>query len=100
MQVLMGADGIPATPMLPPIDEAALWELELREGSVIERTDRIPCTIALGQVSSLTLLSATLPCIRFLALPYASSRKDVHPMRRYYCCKIESGDGCCLHEEE
>lgn len=37
-------------PLLHPIDEEALEEGELREGAPIERTERVPCTIALAKV--------------------------------------------------
>ena len=39
-----------ASPLLHPIDEEALEEGELREGAPIERTERVPCTIALAKV--------------------------------------------------
>jgi hypothetical protein len=39
-------------PLLHPIDEEALEEGELREGAPIERTERVPCTIALAKVGN------------------------------------------------
>jgi len=50
-QTLLSEDGnIPEGPLLHPIDEELLEEAEVREGSGIERTERVPCTIALAKV--------------------------------------------------
>ena len=51
-QTLLSEDGgVAPAPLLHPIDEEALEEGELREGAPIERTERVPCTIALAKVS-------------------------------------------------
>jgi hypothetical protein len=53
LQTLLSEDGgVAASPLLHPIDEEALEEGELREGAPIERTERVPCTIALAKVGS------------------------------------------------
>ena len=101
MQVLQGSDGIPATTQLPRIEEAALWELELREGSIIERTDRIPCTIALGQVPFLSPISppsAAVPCSRMTTqlCPkppfYTHETAGWSLQRKYKLCDLSEGD--------
>ena len=53
MQSLQGPDAeIPEQPLLHPIDEELLEEQEVREGSVIERTERVQCTVALAKAST------------------------------------------------
>ncbi len=50
-QTLLSEDGdIREAPLLHPVDEDALEEAEVREGAPIERTERVPCTIALAKV--------------------------------------------------
>jgi hypothetical protein len=51
LQTLVSEDGgVAEAPLLHPIEEEALEENEIREGAPIERTERVPCTIALAKV--------------------------------------------------
>ena len=64
-QSLQGHDAeIPEQPLLHPIDEELLEEQEVREGSVIERTERVQCTVALAKVRGAGML--TFPMYRSL----------------------------------
>lgn len=70
LQTLLSVDGnIAEGPLLHPIDEEALEENEVREGQAIERTERVPCTIALAKVRS-------APSCRLIALFAKSERKS------------------------
>ena len=51
VQTLLSEDGdISEAPLLHPVNEEMLEEAEVREGAPIERTERVPCTIALSKV--------------------------------------------------